>query len=132
MHSIHTPLLRRGLYKALSHGFCACSGVLKITLYCVQKLGTVHQTADSCTPQTIPGHRCVQMPQTTKHTLQGNRNCYGAMEHLILGYVLICHNLSYHDLSLNACNIFWFQMMPLRQHSGTEKTSTNCTDCTFS
>ena len=49
-HSIHPPLLRRGPYKALSHGFCACSGVLKINFYCVQKLGTVHQTADSCTP----------------------------------------------------------------------------------
>ena len=34
-HSIHSPLLRRGLYKALSHGFSACSGVLKITFYCV-------------------------------------------------------------------------------------------------
>ena len=49
-HSIHPPLRGRRLYKALSHGFCACSGVLKITLYCVEKLGTVHQTADSCTP----------------------------------------------------------------------------------
>ena len=49
-HSICPPLLRRGLYKALSHGFCACSGVLKIIFYWLQKLGTVHQTADSCTP----------------------------------------------------------------------------------
>ena len=30
----------------------------------------------------------------------------------------------YHDLLSTACNIFWFQVMPRRQHSGTEKTST--------
>ena len=42
------------------------------------------------------------------------------------------HNLSYHDLLLIACNIFWFQVMPQRQHSCTDETSANCTDCTFS
>ena len=49
-HSIHLPLQRRGLYYVLSHGFCACPGGLKIIFYCIQKLWTVHQTADSCTP----------------------------------------------------------------------------------
>ena len=66
-HSIHTPLLRRGLYKALSHWFCACSGVLKITLYCVQKLGTVQQTADSCTPSDSQAHS-----QGQQKLLRGN------------------------------------------------------------
>ena len=37
------------------------------------------------------------------------------------------HNLSYHDLLLNLCNIFWFWEEPRRQHSGTEETSTNST-----
>ena len=37
-HSIHSPLLKRGLYKTLSHEFCAGSGVLKVPLYFVQKL----------------------------------------------------------------------------------------------
>ena len=39
--------------------------------------------------------------------------------------------LQYHDLLSTACNIFWFKVMPRRQHSGTEDTSTKCTDCTF-
>ena len=38
------------LYEGLSPKFCACSGLFKISFYFVQKLGTVHQTADSCTP----------------------------------------------------------------------------------
>ena len=28
------------------------------------------------------------LPQTPKLTLEGDRNCYGAIEHLVLGYVL--------------------------------------------
>ena len=31
LHSLHPPLETGGLYKTLSYGFCACSGVLKIT-----------------------------------------------------------------------------------------------------
>ena len=55
-HSMYHPLQRRGLYEALSPEFCACSGVLKISFYCVQKLGIVHQTADSCTPSDSQAH----------------------------------------------------------------------------
>ena len=47
------------LYKELSYGFCACSGVLKITVYCVQELGTVHQTADRCTPSDSQAHSLI-------------------------------------------------------------------------
>ena len=47
-------------------------------------------------------------------------------------HFLYRNNLSYHDLLLTACNIFWFQLMPRRQHSGTEETSANCKDCIFS
>ena len=36
--SIHPPLETRGLYKPLSSRYCACSGFLKITIYCVHKL----------------------------------------------------------------------------------------------
>ena len=76
LHSIHCLLLKRGFYKALSHGFCACSGVLMITFYCVQKLWTVHQTADSCTPSDSQAYSPGQ-----QKLLRGN-------EHLVLGYVL--------------------------------------------
>ena len=41
-HSIHPPFETRGLYKTMSHRFCACSGVLKISIYCVHKLEKVH------------------------------------------------------------------------------------------
>ena len=47
---------RRGLYQALAPEFCACSEVKKISFYFVQKLGTVHQTADSCTPSDSNAH----------------------------------------------------------------------------
>ena len=50
---------------------------LKITIYCVQKLWTVHQTA--VTPSPSQAH---SMPH------QGNRDCYGAIEHQIIGNVL--------------------------------------------
>ena len=55
--------------------FCAWSGGLRKCIYCVQKLWT----ADSCTPYHSKPH---SLPR------QGNRHCYGAIEHLILGYVL--------------------------------------------
>ena len=53
---MYPPLQRRGLYEALSPELCACSGVLKISFYCVQKLGTVHQTADTCIPSDSQAH----------------------------------------------------------------------------
>ena len=53
---MYPPLQRRGLYEALSPEFCAWSRVLKIFIYCVQKIGTVHQTADSCTPSDPQAH----------------------------------------------------------------------------
>ena len=55
-YSMYPPLQRRGLYEALSPQFCACSGVLKISFYYAQKLGTVHQTADSYTPLDSQAH----------------------------------------------------------------------------
>ena len=77
--SIQPLLQRRGLYNALSYGFSACSGVLKITIHCVQKLGTVKQTADRCTPSDSQAH---SLPH------QGDRDCYSAIEHLGFGNVL--------------------------------------------
>ena len=56
LHSMYPPLQRRGLYEALFPEVCACSGVLKISIYCLQKLGTVHQTADSCNPSDSQAH----------------------------------------------------------------------------
>ena len=49
-----------------------------------------------------------------------------------LNHLFYRHDLSYHDLLLTACTLFWFWVGPRRQHSGNEETSTNCTDCTFS
>ena len=37
-HSIHSPLQRRGLYKSFSFRFCMCSGGLKVTIDCVQRV----------------------------------------------------------------------------------------------
>ena len=40
-------------------------------------------------------------------------------------------DLSYHDLLLTACTLFWFWMGPRRQHSDDEETSTNYSLCVF-
>ena len=64
---MYPPLQRRGLSEALSPEFCACSEVLKISFYCVQKLGTVLQTADSCTPLDSQAHS-----QGRQKLLRGN------------------------------------------------------------
>ena len=50
-----------------------------ITLYYVQKLGTVHDIADRSTAS-----------DSQKHFLshKGDRDCYRAIEHLVLGNVL--------------------------------------------
>ena len=69
----------------------------------------------------------VWVPQLVPGTIRGRSCPAWCYSHLFYR-----HNLSYHDLLSTACNFFWFQVMPWRQHSGTDETSVNCTDCTFS
>ena len=46
----------RGLYKAMSYRFSARSGVLKITICCVQKLGPTYKLAGLYTPSNSQPH----------------------------------------------------------------------------
>ena len=71
----YPPLETRGLYKAVSYKYCARSGVLKVTVYCVQKVGTIQliQLFSLTLPATLSA-----MPQ------QGGIDWYGAIDHLIL------------------------------------------------
>ena len=56
VNSIHPLLETRGLYKAMPYRFSARSGVLKITICCVQKLGPLHKLADFYTPSNSQPH----------------------------------------------------------------------------